>query len=230
MLLSNKVNSLLGLPDRTELNKEIGKRITKEKFYSKLDLETTDERMFIDEISSIHWMNKISPDSMNIDIGDGIEEIEVFKIFLKRKNVKNKFLRMIDESIEHPILFVLMKDDECSLCIAYKEKKVTGGAKVIDYYSTEWLPCNCITIQFSGLSTGEIYQSLITQISGGRLKANSNGNDFVGVVLRDIEYQNDLKSITRLEDQIKKTTQPNKKLELVHQVREIKKKWGEENG
>jgi len=216
---------LLGLPERTELNNGIGKRIPKEKFYSKLILTSAQERMFIDQVSSIRWTNKISPGSMNLSVSDGIQEIEVFEIILKGENVEDKLLKVIDEAIIHPILFVVRNESKERIFISFKETNDAGNTTVRQYYSTEWSSTGSISLDFAALSTGELYKNLTVQISNGLLIMNPD-LELSDVVANDIEFQKALKEIEALENKIKKTLQPNKKLDLFHQLRYLKDKWG----
>lgn len=216
---------MLGLPKRTELNNGEGKKIPKEKFYSKLSLTSSQERMFIDTISSIRWMNKISPESMNLSTSDDIQEIEVFEIILKSDNIEEKLLKIIDEAIIHPILFVVKSDSKEKLFISFKENNAAGKTIVKKYYSTEWCTIDQNSLDFSSLSLGELYKNLILQISDEHFVTDAN-SDLPIIVARDVEYQKALKDIEVLENKLKKTVQPNKKLDLVHSIRELKNKWG----
>ncbi len=216
-----------GLPQRTELNNGAGKKISKEKFYSKLDLTGTQERLFIDQISSMRWMNKISSESMNLTVSDDIQEIEIFEIVLKGDDVDEKLLKIIDEAIIHPIVFVIRNDSKERLFIAYKETGESGKTNVIQYYSTEWSESGSSALDVSAINTGEIYKSLITQISNGRV-VSVDETELSDLVADDMEFQKALKDIEKLKSRIKKTDQPNKKLELVHELRGLKKKWGVE--
>jgi len=219
---------MLGLSKRTELNNGSGKRIPKEKFYSKLDLSGSQERLFIDQIQSIRWTNKISPESMNLSLSGGIQEIEVFEIVLKGDLVDERLLKIIDRAIIHPILFIIRNDSKDCLCMAFKEMDDASNVSVKQYYSTRWGSKDGIVVDFSGLSTGELYKNIIIQISEGRLNDQDKDSDLSDLVTDYVEYQKVLKKIQKLEDDVRKTSQPNKKLELVHELRDLKSKWGVE--
>jgi len=217
---------VLGLPKRTELNGTLGRSIPKNRFYNNLDLTDSQERMFVDQISSIRWMNKISPETMNLESTDDIMEIEIFDIDLKGREIDEKLLKLIDCAIIHPILFVIEDEKSSRYYISFKEKGSNGKIVVKMYYSTDWLD-DRTEFDFSGLSTGELYRSLISQISGDRLTVSGEGS-FSDRVNDDIERQKVLADIEKLEKKIKNTDQPNLKVELVHQLREMKVKWGVE--
>ena len=214
---------MLGLPQRTEYERHIAK----EKFYGKLEMSEAEKSLFVNEVQSIYWMNKLSPESMNLSISGGIEEIEVFRVSLKAKKLSRKVLTLIDEGIVHPILFVLEFGGDHCLCMAYKERKESGNVQVKEYYCTGWSPKETIDVEFMGLSTGEIFERILKQLSGDRLGSTADSKEELGdLVSKDLEYQKDMKEISKLEKQMNNTLQPNKKLELNRQIRKIKSKWG----
>ena len=78
---------MFGLPDNTYF----GKLVPKNKFYDKLTIDKKLERSFIDQINSIRWAHKLSADTLNVEKGSTVEEVEVL-IF--RKN----FQRLLDDN------------------------------------------------------------------------------------------------------------------------------------
>ena len=54
----------------------IGKRIPKEGFYSKADLNATQKRAFVDDIESIVWRNLLSENTLNVSKGEKVTQID----------------------------------------------------------------------------------------------------------------------------------------------------------
>ena len=104
---------MLGLPKSTEYNK----RIPKAQFYRNLNLPTKLKQQFVDEIDTIIWRNKISPDTMAISAGEEVTEIEVIEIRLHQKSVSKNILEILDRGIPYHILFVLTFKDEAQVRI-----------------------------------------------------------------------------------------------------------------
>ena len=73
---------MLNLPKNTEF----GRRIPKTKFYQYLSLPNKVKQQFVDEIDTITWQNKISPDTIGISAGEEVAEIEVIEIKLHQKD------------------------------------------------------------------------------------------------------------------------------------------------
>ena len=67
---------MLGLPRSTEY----GKRIPKQKFYDNLSISSDLKRVFVEQIATVYWSNKISADTLNVAAGEIVKEIEVFTL------------------------------------------------------------------------------------------------------------------------------------------------------
>ena len=57
---------MLGLPMTTEFNK----RIPKQKFYENLTVTPELKRVFIEQINTIHWRNKLAASTLNLAAGE----------------------------------------------------------------------------------------------------------------------------------------------------------------
>ena len=90
---------MFGLPKTTEY----GKRIPKQKFYDKLNISQALKKVFVEQIKSIYWRNKIAPDTVNVAAGEAVTELEVFEISLNQKDLDEAVLRQIDREIPYHI-------------------------------------------------------------------------------------------------------------------------------
>ena len=97
---------MLGLPETTEFNR----RIPKQKFYENLDVSPALKRIFIDQVKTIYWKNKIATSTMNLKEGSKVTEIEVVEIKLNNAELSEQLLRQIDKEIPYHILFLLSKE------------------------------------------------------------------------------------------------------------------------
>jgi hypothetical protein len=96
------------------------RRIPKTKFYENLDIDSPIKRLFIDQIDTIIWQNKLSASTLNVEKGELVEEIEVFLITLNQAEINTKILKAIDEGIPYHILFLLKHEDRIRTVIAIK--------------------------------------------------------------------------------------------------------------
>ena len=127
---------MLNLPKSTEF----GKKIPKQKFYDKIEISPEVKRALVEQIKEIRWVNKLSPDTLNLQPGTKVTELEVFLIHLKEQELDERVLRQIDRELPYHLLFLLEYEKQYKAVIGYKEAAEAGTAafKVNRYYATAW--------------------------------------------------------------------------------------------
>ena len=108
---------MLGFPRSTEF----GKRIQKQKFYENIDISPVLKRVFVEQIKTVYWRNKLAVDTIHVAAGEQVLEIEVFEIRLAQYQLDDAVLRQIDREIPYHILFVLTCEGKAQAWIGYKE-------------------------------------------------------------------------------------------------------------
>ncbi len=207
---------MLGLPKSTEFNK----RIPKKKFYEQLEVTPDIKRIFVEQIKNIIWRNKIAPSTVNIAEGEKITEIEVFEVQLTAKNLDEKVLRLIDQGISYPIVFVLHHELQIQIWMAFKEAQNVKGpvCKVITYYYTDWVPEDSYTLDITGLTIDQVYENLIRKIAGTIL--TNHGNESIKESISRIDKINLIKNkIKNIHLKMRKEKQFNKKVKLNENIR-----------
>lgn len=208
---------MLNLPKSTEFNK----RIPKQKFYDNLNVTAAIKQIFVEQIKTIFWKNKISPSTTNLAEEKNVTEIEIFEIKLNTPALDESILKLIDKGISYHILFILNHDDKFQLWIGYKEKlDGTTAFKVGQYYHTEWSKNPEIEIQ--GLDMDKVYENFIRQIAGDSL-SNSGNESLQESVQRQREKENLKKQIDQLTRALHKEKQFNRQIELNQQIKMLKK-------
>ena len=200
---------MLGLPKATEFNK----RIPKQKFYENISVTPAMRRIFVDQINTIYWKNKIAPTTLNLEAGNNVSEIEVFEVKLNSLPLDTAVLRQIDMDIPYHIIFVLEYNGLCQAWTAYKEKTSGGNKafKVEKYYHTEWLPEDELVLKLDGLNMDSVYESYVRQIAGDTL-INASAN-----------VSETLKESVERDKQIRREKQFNRQIELNAELKKIKK-------
>lgn len=215
---------MLGLPKTTEFNR----RIPKQKFYNNLDVSPALKRIFIDQVKTIYWKNKIATSTMNLKQGSRVTEIEVFEIKLNNAELSEQFLRQIDKEIPYHILFLLSKEDKYQAWIGYKEASTGNNAfRVNSYYHTDWCAEDELTVKLEGLNLDAVYENFVRQIAGDNLSAVNNQDSLKESVEREEAKSKLASQIAKLEKQARSEVQPNKKFELVKRVNAYKKQLEE---
>ena len=210
---------MLGLPKSTEFNK----RIPKQKFYENLDISPALKRVFVEQIKLIYWRNKLAASTLNIAKGENVTEIEVFEVRLNEPQLDEAVLKQIDKEIPYHILFILTCDGKAQAWIGYKEAAASGKAafKVNKYFHTDWMPEDELKLEIDGLNMDIVWENFIIQIGGVELE---QGNSLDEQIAADERRQKIEKGIAKLEKQARNEKQPNKKFELVQQIKMLKRR------
>jgi hypothetical protein len=208
---------MLSFPSKAAVNVKIPKK----SFYENLLVSTANKRIFIDQINAIYWRYKLTAESLGVSESDTIDEIEVFEIELLTKDFDSGILRLIDKGIPYHTVFILTYNDECQLWIAYKEKTSGDTLSVGGYYHTDFAPSESVNLSAEGLSLDEVYANLFYAVSGLQKDCSRPLKD---VIIEHEKRQKLEKEIARLENQMRKETQPKKKFELHQKINNLKEK------
>ena len=211
---------MLGFPVSTEFNK----RIPKQKFYENLDVSPTLRRVFVDQIRLVYWRNKLAASTLNIAAGEVVSEVEVFEVRLNEPKLDEAVLKQIDKEIPYHILFILTCDGKAQAWIGYKEAAASGSSafKVNRYYHTDWMPEDELQLRIDGLNMDTVYESLVRQIAGDKLQADS-GESLKESVARDEKKKQLEKQITALESKMRKEKQLNRRMEINADLKKMRK-------
>ena len=204
---------MLDFPEKTFFNRVIPKA----KFYEKLPVTQAVKNCFVNEIAGIVWRNKLSPETLNVQPGSRVREIEVIEITLKGETLNDSVLKLIDKGIPYQLLFMLKRGDECQLCIGYKE---TETASVKEYFKTPWQTFSELPLQINGLTLDEVCDNFIRQINT-RL-AVADAMPLKDALADDAMRQKIEKQIALLEKKMKSEKQPKRKFELHEEIQKLR--------
>lgn len=164
---------VFNLPETTLINK----KIPKNKFYEKLQADKTLRGKFVRQVDYILWKHKLSGHTVNLSPTKEIEEIQVFEVHLKQRNLSREVLESIDRAIPYPILYALVYHDEVQLAVAYKKRsKQYEDRFVVDsYYYSPWQKAEEISLDLlKGLDLQAVYENLIKSLLPGSKEGISN--------------------------------------------------------
>ena len=214
---------MLGFPVSTEFNK----RIPKQKFYENLDVSPTLRRVFVDQIRLVYWRNKLAASTLNIAAGEVVSEVEVFEVRLNETKLDEAVLKQIDKEIPYHILFILTCDGKAQAWIGYKEAAASGSSafKVNRYYHTDWMPEDELQLRIDGLNMDTVYESLVRQIAGDKLQADS-GESLKESVERDEKKKQLEKQIAALESKMRREKQLNRRMEMNAEFKKLQRELG----
>ena len=213
---------MLGLPKTTEFNK----RIPKQKFYENLDISPALKKVFVDQVKTIYWRNKIAATTLNLAPGTNVTEIEVFEVKLSDKTLDEGMLRQMDKEIPYHILFLLEYQGQYQAWIGYKEATASGNAafKVNKYYHTEWMEEDDLPVKLEGLDVDSVYENFVRQIAENKLRMATAEETLKDSVARDEEIQLLERQIEGMKKRIKNEKQLNKQMLLNKELKQLKNK------
>ena len=197
---------MFGLPEKTELNKQLPKKA----IYTKFSMNNAQKEKLDADISRIVIVNEISPATVNIAAGKDVSSFYVLLLSLKRTDYDTKTIELITKLIPQKMLLVL--EYEGKACLAVWRTKLI---------SSDWQSLDGISIGISGLDLDAVWDNAIMQI-GGIIVAD--GNTLDEQIAVNTEREKLLKEIERLEKKARSEIQPKKKFELVQQIQKLKKK------
>ena len=200
-------------PQKTLFNKPIPKA----KFYEKLPVTQAVKNCFVNEIAGIVWRNKLSAETLNVQLGSRVQELEVIEITLKGETLNDSVLKLIDKGIPYQLLFMLKRGEEYQLCIGYKE---TETASVKEYFKTDWMTFEVLPLQISGLTLDEVCDNFIRQIHGS-LQTNVNA-DLKTELVESKELEKLQKRIAQLEKKLLTEKQFKKQMAIRAELLELK--------
>lgn len=212
---------MLGLPKTTEFNK----RIPKQKFYENMDISPALKKVFVEQVKTIYWKNKIASTTTNLAVGNEVTELEVFEIRLHTKIFDDALLRQIDREIPYHILFLLEYQGNYQAWIGYKEAALSGtkAFKVNGYYHTDWCDLEHLPLKMEGFNVDEVYENFVRQVAGDKLKTDTIDESLKESVARDEQKQALQKKIASLQAKIRKEKQLNKQMQLNAELKKLKR-------
>ena len=196
---------MLGLSPSTEVNK----RISKEKLYANASLTPQVRELIKSQIEAVIWRNKLAESTVGIGVGKDIEEIQVFEVQLRQRELDKRALTAIAKAIPYKILFMLVFEEEVQAWI-----EVEGV-----FYNTGWVITDTLLLRFEGLNLDTVYENLARQISGGRLGPDG---DIAEAVECDKIRQKLEREIEALEKKLLREKQFNRQVEINGKLKRLR--------
>lgn len=193
-----------GLPHSTVVVKALPKKA----LYSKSGVKASVRDHFDADISRLVVSHEISPQSVPAIAAGEITTIYVLGVLLKHKEFDRKNIELLAKLIPQRMVFALQYNQETMLAI-FNERLFFG----------QWQPSETTTIPLNGLNLDAVWQNLVTSIGGITIQ---DGNSLTEQILADEQREKLLKQIAFLENKMRTTKQPRRKLELHEKIIKLK--------
>lgn len=197
---------MLGLPSTTE----VGRRIPKEAFYSRLKVSVALRQSFIDDVERFVIANSIKTATTGIPDGESVHEVLVVEAALKDRRVPEEVLALVAQANPHKLLFVCTHGGEA--CLAVMLKRLVVG---------EWQSVEDISLTLKATSMDGVWDSIASQVVYG-----DTGSETATVDERfaaDARLKALREELAKTEARGRKEKQSARKNALFEQVQELKR-------
>ena len=186
---------MLGLPEKTELRKQIAKV----HFVTHGDFKRGEQSRFDDYVSSVYVVNEINSHNVAVSDDGDIKHFYVLLVEVKTKKLDDTSLKIVERTIKQRKILVLKYGDEYK-CLAYYGSLV----------QTDWGPLGTFNITLQGTTVTALWESVIKQLGDIRVDEGKTLTEQI----KDNEQRAKLeKEIERLESKSRKANQVKEKME-----------------
>jgi hypothetical protein len=219
---------LFAYPPQTRCNKIVHKN----KLFASLKPRKKVRDLITSEIAQILWQHELAPQSLNLTPDPQVGTIQVFRITLKpaaQPELHEDVFRHIDQAIPSPIFFELIQPSTTGKqsgrirCLAsYKRLSEADSKKWVvgSYFQSPWLsmdaPRDALPV---ALDMGSLYEQMLRKLMAYPAKPAESIRDQAlrldQITVKQREYQ-------RLEAQMHKLKQFNRKVELNSQLKQLR--------
>ena len=200
----------------------VGRPVAKSKIYAHAKPTAALRALFVEQVESITWAYKLSPETINLTAKPAVPEIEVFEVALKLPDVSHTVLRCIDKAMPRPILFNLRFEGHTQPIAAYKRPSDAASDQWVlgDYHAAPWQkdgearPALPLALDLQGL-----YEQLLRQHLPVPARAGESLRDQLDRLAALAAKQS---AAAKLEARLNAEKQFNRKVEINAQLRTIR--------
>jgi hypothetical protein len=203
-------------------NAAYGKVLPKNKIYEHAVPSNRIKKLFIREIEKIVWSYKLSPETVNLPAKGNVQEIQIFTVIPKSRQIDYDILSVIDKSVPSPIIFVLNYENKSRYVAAYKRQNEADKNKLVisRYFETDWISDDVKKTPIPVvLDIEALYYTLLNSIISITARQNETINDYV--TRAELIYLNE-REAAMIESRLEKEKQFNRKVEINTELKKIK--------
>lgn len=188
------------LPTRAFVNKFI----PKSKFFEKAQVNSKLQQEFSDAIVRITWAYKLAENTINISGTKNVEELQIFNMKLKNKEIPKNVLKVIDKAIPFAILYTFEFEESFAYGITIKENAEQR------YFFSEWN--EELSFDFTGNTIEHIYQKTIKLFIKNKTGLTVKNEDFETLLEKEKKIAILEKEISTLQKKVRTEKQFNKQV------------------
>lgn len=195
---------MLGLPQKTELSKQLPKKA----IYAKFLMNTAQKDRFDADISKITIVNEVSANTTIIPAGETVKSFYVLLISLKTRDYDERNIISLSKLIPQNMLMVLEFEAKCRLAV-YRTKLLQSA----------WKKTADCTVQLNGTNLDAVWENIVTQVGDITVEEGNSLNEQIAANDERAKLE---KEIAKLEKLARAEKQPKKKFELANKIKALK--------
>ncbi len=196
---------MYGLPQSTEIKKQLYKKT----IYAKFDLKLSQRESFDADISRIDIVNVVSSVTVPaLSEGEEVKEFYVLAVQMKRKEYDSKNIALLTKLIPQKVVLALQFEEQTQFAI-YHTKLI----------SSAWQPTNEATLPLSGLNLDTVWENIVKSI--GQIDVEE-GYTLTEQIANNDQRAKLLAQIATLERKMANEKQPRRKREYFEQIKKLK--------
>ena len=196
---------MFNLPANTEVNRPLPKKA----IYAKFGLKPALRDHFDEDISRLVISHEITSRTVPALATVDISAIYVVTVMLKRRDYDRKNIELLTKLIPQHMVMALVLDDQVQFAVFHER-----------LFFSPWQLSDDAALSLDGLNLDAAWQSLVTAIGGINIQGE---NTLTEQILADEQREKLLKQIAALENKMRTTKQPRRKLELYQEIQKLKK-------
>ena len=195
---------MLGLPASTEIHKVLTKKKVFEHFGANMSAQR--RRQFDADIARMTLVHEISPVSMNLEAGEGVQSLFVMHVLLRTVDYLS---RMFEQR-----LVLLLEADSRQRLALWQTRLLM----------TEWAEAGSLTLPLAGLNLDTVWENIVSRLAGIERAQGQTLDEQLAAAAQREKLQ---KEIARLERLARAERQPKKKFEFVQQMKKLEAELGD---
>jgi hypothetical protein len=178
--------------------------IPKSKFIEKANVNSKIQQEFTDAITRITWAYKLAESTINISGTKNMEELQIFNMQLKKKEIPKNVLKVIDKAIPFAILYTFEFEDSFAYGITIKENAEQR------YFFSDWN--EELVFDFTGNTIEQVYQKTIQLFIQNKTGLDVKNQDFERILEKERTLAILEKEIATLQKKVQTEKQFNKQV------------------
>lgn len=217
------MNNLLQFPATTIVDR----LIPKVQFVKASSTPTAIRTLLADEFEQIRLLYVLRPDTLNVNDGNEVKEIDVFLFQCKTDNYSINPFCSIDDLIPRHTVYIIQHGNQYDLLMQHKRRSVVaGGIKWTREVSKLLTEVNLADrpLKIDGFDLDRIYLNFFSQMTGYQIDNSASITEIKDLETRVAKMKREFES---LQKRVRNERQFNRQIELNSQLRILKRNISE---